>query len=234
MVYGRIATGYVPGGPNDVLPGSSLPESYHSSTTTNYEVGVKSSLLDDKLSIDMDVFDVEWRDIQLIAQVGSLYGATNGGTAKSQGVEWALGYIPVDGLTLNFSGAYTDARLTEATPASVGGEAGDPLPYSALWTTTTSVGYEHPLFNDYSGFVNADWRYSGNRESEFSTFGREHLPAYSIFDLRLGIENDRWTVALYAKNLADERAFTAVTSYVYDSATVITPRTIGIELSKQF
>lgn len=234
MVYGRIATGYVPGGPNDVLPGSTLPESYRSSTTTNYEVGVKSSLLDDTLSVDVDVFDVEWKDIQLIAQVGSLYGATNGGTARSQGLEWALSYIPVDGLTLNSSGAYTDARLTEATPASVGGNVGDPLPYSPLWATTTSVDYEHPLFDSYSGFVNASWRYMGSRESEFSTAGRAHLPGYSIFDLRVGIETDGWTAALYAKNLSDERAFTAITSYVYDSATVMTPRTVGIELSKQF
>jgi iron complex outermembrane receptor protein len=231
MVYGRIATGYVPGGPNDVLPGSSLPESYHSSTTTNYEVGVKSSLLDGRLSIDMDVFDIEWSQIQLIAQVGTLYGATNGGTARSDGLEWAFGYIPVDGLTLNASGAYTDARLTEATPASVGGMPGDALPYSALWATTLSANYERPLFDAYSGFVNASWHYSGSRESEFSPFGRAHLPGYSIVDLRAGIENDGWSFAVYAKNLADERAFTAVTSYVYDSATVMTPRTIGVELS---
>jgi outer membrane receptor protein involved in Fe transport len=231
MAYGRIATGYVPGGPNDVLPGSNLPESYHSSTTTNYEVGVKNNLLDGRLSIDVDVFDVEWKDIQLIAQVGALYGATNGGTARSDGLEWAFGYIPVDGLTLNFSGAYTDARLTAATPASVGGVSGDALPYSALWTTTTSVNYERPLFDDYSGFVNARWHYSGSRESEFSPYGREILPGYSIVDLRLGVENDRWSLAVYAKNLADERAFTAITSYVYESATVMTPRTIGVELS---
>jgi outer membrane receptor protein involved in Fe transport len=234
MLYGRVASGYVPGGPNDVLPGSPLPASYHSSTTTNYEAGIKSSLLDDKLSIDVDAFDVEWNDIQLTAQVGALYGATNGGTARSQGVEWAFGYIPLDGLTLNFSGAYTDAHLTEATPASVGGEVGDRLPYSAPWSTTTTIDYERPLFGAYSGFVNADWHYLGNRESEFSPFGRQRLPGYNIFDARLGIENGSWTFALYAKNLADERAFSTITSYVYESATVVTPRTIGIELSKHF
>jgi len=166
--------------------------------------------------------------------VGGLYGATNGGSARSDGLEWALAYVPVDGLTLNSSGAYIDARLTEATPASVGGQVGDPLPYSALWTTTQSVNYERPLFDTYSGFVNASWSYTGGRKSEFSPFGREHLPGYSVFNLRLGVEDDSWMLAVYAKNLGDERAFTAITSYVYDSATVITPRTLGVELSKKF
>ncbi len=31
MLYGRVATGYAPGGPNDLLPGSNLPTEYKSS-----------------------------------------------------------------------------------------------------------------------------------------------------------------------------------------------------------
>ncbi len=234
MLYTRVASGFVPGGPNDVIPGSTLPPIYDSSSTLNYEVGVKSNLFDNRLSIDVDVFDVEWQNIQLIAQVGMLYGAVNGGTARSQGAEWAVGYVPLDGLTLNFSGAYTDARLTESTPASVGGHAGDRLPYSAFWTTAVSANYERPVFEEYLGFVNANWRFSGSRGGEFSTGTRQHLSSYNIFDLRAGIENERWTLALYVKNLSDQRAMTAVQTYSYLTATLNTPRTVGASLTANF
>src|SRR6202034_2328760 len=69
MVYARIATGFVPGGPNDTIPGATVPATYHSSTTTNYEVGVKGSAAEGRFSYDFDVFDVEWQDIQLEAIV---------------------------------------------------------------------------------------------------------------------------------------------------------------------
>ena len=60
LLYPRVASGFVPGGPNDVLPESSLPKTFQSSTTTNYEVGVKGAAIDGRLNYDFDVFDVEW------------------------------------------------------------------------------------------------------------------------------------------------------------------------------
>ena len=112
IVYLRVASGFVPGGPNDALPGSPLPETYRSSTTTNYEVGIKGAAMDGRLNYDFDVFDVEWSDIQLVAEVDGLYGLTNGGAARSRGVESAVSFAPFQGLSLGANSAYTDARLT--------------------------------------------------------------------------------------------------------------------------
>jgi iron complex outermembrane receptor protein len=36
------------------------------------------------------------------------------------------------------------------------------------------------------------------------------LPAYSILNLRVGLSRENWEVALYANNVLDERAFTAL------------------------
>jgi iron complex outermembrane receptor protein len=116
MLYARIAEGFVPGGPNNTFPGSTLPSSYKSSTTINYEAGIKSTLLDNRLTVELSVFYIDWRDIALSVTIDGLSAYDNAGTARSQGAEWNFVYAPLSGLTL--SGASSGA--TPALPASVG------------------------------------------------------------------------------------------------------------------
>jgi outer membrane receptor protein involved in Fe transport len=241
MVYLRVASGFVPGGPNDALPGSPLPETFRSSTTTNYEVGIKGAAMDGRLNYDFDVFDVEWKDIQLVAEVDGLYGLTNGGAARSRGVESAVNYAPFEGLSLGASAAYTDARLSQNTPASVGGMTGDRLPDSPFFSSTLSASYERALSSAIVGFGGLDWHYTGNRLSEFVVGApRQLLPGYSMVDLRAGVRVKAYELSLYVKNAADARgisevsAETAVNGANAFSASVITPRTIGLTVSGKY
>jgi iron complex outermembrane recepter protein len=240
MIYGRIATGFVPGGPNDILPGSTLPETFHSSTTTNYELGIKGSTLDGRLTYDLDVFDVEWKDIQLFAVVDNLFAITNGGRARSRGIEGGLSLVPVKGLTLSFNGAYTDAHLTQDTPASFGGQDGDRLPLSPHVSGTVGADYEQPLGSDITGFGGVEWHYNGSRLSPFE-FGdpRQTLPSYSLVDLRAGLRFKGYTVSFYLKNIGDVRAINTVSTETLGGisalqASILTPRTIGVTLGAMF
>jgi iron complex outermembrane receptor protein len=80
MLYARIATGFVPGGPNDVVSTiHNLPLSYSSSTDVNYEAGLKSSLFHDHVTVEVSAFDVVWHDIQLETFIDQLGALTNGG-----------------------------------------------------------------------------------------------------------------------------------------------------------
>lgn len=240
IVYVRVASGFVPGGPNDVLPGSPLPETFRSSSTTNYEVGLKSSAMDGRLNYDVDAFDVEWSDIQLVAAINGLYGVTNGGAARSRGVEGGVSYAPTRGLYLSANGAYTDARLTQDTPASVNGRAGDRLPESPFFSSTLSASYEHPLSSAVVGFGGVDWHYSGDRLSEFVLGApRQTLPGYSMVNLRAGVRVKAYELTLYVKNVGDARAISEVSSETVNgvnafSASVVTPRTVGLTLSGKY
>ena len=240
LVYTRIASGFVPGGPNDVLPGSPLPETFKSSRTTNYEVGIKGATPDGRLNYDFDVFDVEWSQIQLIAAFDGLYGATNGGTARSRGIEAGLSYELTRGLQVSANFAYTDARLTQDTPASVNGHGGDRLPESPLFSSTIGASYEHPLTSAIVGFGGADWHYTADRLSEFVLGApRQTLPGYSMIDLRAGVRVKAYELTFYVKNAGDARAISEVSSEAVNGvnaflASVITPRTIGLTLSGKY
>ena len=242
MLYARIATGYVPGGPNDGLPGSTLPVFYNSSTTTNYELGAKGQFFDRKVSADVALFHIDWTNIQVAALVGDLFGITNGGNAQSDGVEWNLGYVPLPGLRLNFNGAYTDARLDQPLPAPTIGPAGAMLPYVPLWSTNLSADYERPLFGDYSGFAGVTWHYTGPRYADFqSGVGpNQRLPGYDMVDLKAGLDSARYALTLYVKNAGNTIAYSTLEANSLNGgegaqvATVLTPRTIGIDLSAKF
>lgn len=240
VVYFRVASGFVPGGPNDALPGSPLPETFRSSTTTNYEAGIKGAATGGRLSYDFDVFDVQWKDIQLIAAINGLYGVTNGGDARSRGVEGAVSYVLTRGLSLSANAAYTDARLTQDTPASVNGIAGDRLPDSPFFSSTLSASYEHPLNSAIVGFGGVDWHYTGDRLSEFTVGApRQTLPSYSMVDLRAGVRVKAYELTLYVKNAGDARAISEVSAETVNginaySASVVMPRTVGFTLSGKY
>ena len=241
MLYARVAEGYAPGGPNAVLAGSAFSNSYGSSTTINYEAGVKTSGLNGALTAELSAFDVHWHDIQLQAVIDGVGGVANGGAAQSTGAEWNLGYLPVKGLTLYFNGAYTDARLTQATPASVGGEPGDRLPGVPRWGMSAGVEYKQPLFGDYQGLVAAESRFTGDRYSDFvAGTPRQDIPSFNILDVRAGLETTRWSLTFFAKNVANKIAINYVTPETLagglgpQDASLYPPRTVGASVAVKF
>ena len=253
MVYGRIASGYRPGGPNDLPPvvPPGVERAYQPDKTTNYEVGVRTDLLDKRLSVDVAAFLVDWTKIQLFefVQIAGQPGFginANGGTARSKGLEWTLAATPTTGLTFTLAGAYVDAYLTSAAP-DAGGNDGDRLSYAPKWSTSLDGAYTWRAFNDYDAFAGATWSYIGSRFNDFSATEiatgfapnpRAELPSYNAVNLRAGLENSRWTFELYCKNVGDTRGIT----YYTNSGTpnfggeigYVQPRTLGATVTARF
>jgi iron complex outermembrane recepter protein len=242
MVYARVATGYRPGGPN-VLPPTApdtVQREYGSDKTTNVEVGLRSNLDDGRLSLDIALFHVDWKNIQLLEEVAGFGINANGGTARSQGVEWTFAFIPVDGLTLQWTGAYTDAYLTSDAP-DLNAVAGNRLPYAPKWGTGVDAEYKQTLFGDLSGFVGLTYSYVGAREADFASSsatpaGQVVLPSYNTYGARLGLEKGNYRLTFYGKNLSDSRGFTDYSSSgaPYSTVAVTQPLTLGVTLSAKF
>jgi len=245
MAYARVATGYRPGGPNALPPGTTgVPPTYQADSTVNYELGTRTDLLDHRVSIDVAAFVVNWHKIQLLEDVGGFGVNTNGGTARSKGVEWTLGATPVTGLTFTLTGAYVDAYLTEDALAA-GGHDGDPLPYVPKWSTSLDGAYTWRAFGDFSAFTGATWSYVGSRFSDFGLVpggaepvARAELPSYNTVNLRAGLDDARWTFELYVKNIGDERG---IVYYLNQSSPNLggviglsQPRTVGATISARF
>ena len=241
MVYARVAKGYQPGGPNVLPPNPppNVPATFHSDTLINYELGVKSRLLEGRLSLDADLFDIDWKGIQLETVVDNFGVNGNGGSARSKGFEWQAAWIPLERLTVRLGGAYTDAQLTSSTdPILVGARAGAQLPYIPHWSGSASGNYTYYQRGDLSASLGADWRYTGRRESGFNpALGQANLPSDSEFDLETGVTRGRWTLEIYARNLTNRRSIIeidqggAAVTQAAPVGDVTPPRMIGLTIT---
>lgn len=244
MVYGRIASGFRPGGINPEIL-ASIPRDFKPDTTVNYELGVKGDFLDRRLSLDGSLYYIDWRSIQL-SLLDPVTGApylTNGGGAKSEGVELSVSAVPVNGLRLAGWVSYDNAVLTKSMPpaSSAYGNAGDRLPYSSRLSANASADYEFPL-GMLTGSFGATVSYVGDRLGGFVSNlpgvvpERQDFPAYTAVNLRSALNGDLWSLELYVNNLADRRGIIGggIGSQTPTAFELIQPRTIGISVTRRF
>ena len=260
MLYARVATGYRPGGPNDVIPGvSSAPSTYQSDSLISYEFGLKGALASGRFDYTIDAFRINWKNIQVqgVDPVTAFLFYDNGGKAHSQGIELELGYHPVRELRLGLSGALDDAKLDEDIPVpGVTGSSGNELPYAPKVSYAGTVDYEHPLTSTVRGFAGLTVAGVGARRAYFAdqTVGLPavglvsktgDLPAYATLDLRGGVTWNKITLSGYLRNVTDKRGAVALYGAVVGAdlatgtvgpgaLTVIQPRTIGITARCEF
>jgi outer membrane receptor protein involved in Fe transport len=243
MGYLRVASGFRPGGANvGVPPGLGAPLTFEPDKLVNYELGLKTLMLDQRMSLDVDAFYIDWSKVQLTSTVSGIGFLGNGGKAISQGLEANWQFHPARGVTLWSNATYTDARLArDNPPGSVYGLKGDPLPYVPKWSANLGLDYNFPM-GGWSGFVGGNFSYIGRRAAEFNQIPapRVHLPAYNNINLYAGANIGAWTVRLYAKNLANRHGITSVWPETLNpvgspyNATVQTPRTFGMSASVDF
>lgn len=241
-IYARVARGYQPGGPNALPPlaPDTVPRYFGSSTTMNYEAGIKSELIDRMLSLEVTAFQIDWKDIQVLASVNGYGVNTNGGKARSKGIELSATLTPMTGLSLSANGAYIDAKLTEDTPDVVGGLRGDQLPYNPHFAGTLAVDYSRPLSGNVDGTIGASWRHTGARKGGFdTTFHQLSLNAMDQLDAHAGVSFGAYRIDAFVRNLTDSRgisniggAGTALNGAI--AAAVIRPRSIGVSFGVRY
>jgi len=247
MIYARLASGYRAGGINVFGTSTGLiPPIYRPDTTIDYEVGVKGSVLDQRLRFDASLYHIDWHDFQILflnpVNVNGAY-VGNGSQARSQGVELSVEAQPFTGLKVSAWAAWDDAALTKSLPpVSAGyGLPGDRLPYSSRFSGNVSLEETFYLVKDFSGYIAGTLSYVGMREGEFASAlldstQRQVFPAYAKSDLRIGARSDSWKCTLFVDNVTDKRGLIAggLGSYPPFGFVYIRPRMIGLSLVKLF
>jgi iron complex outermembrane recepter protein len=245
-VYGRVATGFRPGGPNVLPPGApaDIPRTYKSDSLTSYEVGLKTGGgPNDKFALDLSAFYLDWKDIQLFMVVNNFGINGNGGTAASKGLEFAASVYPTSGLSFSLNGAYTNAKLTEDTDPVVGGKDGDRLPYVPEWSFGLNGDYEWTVKGSARPYVGASLGYTGERTAQFNVRASDgsirKADGFTTLNVRAGCYFGKWSVELYGKNLTNEMGITSIDAPgpLPNGAlglALIRPRTLGVSVSTRF
>jgi outer membrane receptor protein involved in Fe transport len=115
------AKGYKPGGFNGLTAltnGRPLDESFKQEESVNYEIGMKSQLMDRRVMLNVSLFKMTIDDIQLTTPIANATtGAvtsisTNQGDGEIKGVEIESRFAATDDLTLGFTYALADTEFT--------------------------------------------------------------------------------------------------------------------------
>jgi iron complex outermembrane receptor protein len=259
MLYASVSKGFRAGGVNVDLCNVTCPtvgfqSSYAPDYVWSYEAGAKTEWFDHRLRLNGAVFYNQWNHLQIDGdpQHPDLGFVTNAGRAHSAGVELELTATPAEGLSLNLGGSSLRSVLDEM---AMGAPAGARLPNTPEWTLSAGADYEHSLTGNLKGFIHGDVSARGNAfgnipnipqnttNAPFQYILRNEAVGFSTVNLRLGIENDRWSLTLFGDNLTNSKAssfdfndnaafgaFGLFTEQEYISR----PRTVGIELRAHY
>ena len=244
MVYGRIATGFRPGGPN-LITNLSTNQTFKSDKLINYEVGFKADTSDGRGSFDASVYHIDWSSIQLGFNVGGTNQVGNGGDAAVTGVETSFSYHLAPQLSLIASGSYSDAKLTTPAPQLGVNYDNARLPLSPKFSGAVAADYTFQAPLGLSGDVNVAYRYVGTRTAGFAGSAVAPLYAlasYGIVDATMSLRTrSGLEISPFIKNLLDKRgevsASTINNPYVPSTPVPVAlaqPRTFGVTIGQSF
>jgi outer membrane receptor protein involved in Fe transport len=250
LVYTLYSEGFRVGGINNgnqpFAPG--IPDTFKSDDLKNYEVGIKSRWMEDRLQLNATVFHIKWDDIQVEPRdpVGNIPFTTNGGAAKVTGLEWSLDSLLSDQLSLTFTGTYFfEHELSEdqpvlpgASPFVIVGRKGDEIPNTPDLQLYAALRYEVPIAGRQTTF-SLDATYRGETNTEFvpSNPFNITLDSYTILNAVARVDlTDKVQVGLFVKNLTDELALYDGVGTFQDPEAVVSaqPRTFGINARVSF
>ena len=255
-IYSSAAKGFRIGGVNGNVPASlcgaelavlgvdpSNATTYDSDELWSYELGFKSTLADNRVTLNAAAFFIDWTDVQQLNRLACGFQFTdNAGEAESKGFEVEINAAPTDNLTITAGAGYTKAEITDAGGVA-GVTVGDKIQGVPDWTVTSSVQYDFELNSNWGGVLRADANYYGesfSSNNEASAATQRLRDSWSTANIRLSAVNEKVEVTLFVDNVTDERANLAdsrsIAAETPGRQRLVTnrPRTIGIEARMRF
>jgi len=224
MVYALFSQGFRIGGPNAprAVATGEVPANFDADFLDNYEFGVKSSWMENRLQVNAQYFQMKWSDMQIAhwGGVGPWWvgGTVNAGDGESTGLELDIKYQVSDRLKISGSALFADAKFTEEY-TSPGGSVyrdGMVMPNSPDRKGTLGISYNQPnvvggdLWVYYglsyqSESWNRTWNIIQNDDSGLS-------PSHNNSNLSIGLDNlgNGWDVYLQIDNVFDQATYSFV------------------------
>ncbi len=248
--YATVSKGFKAGGYEG---NAQQGRAYDPETVINYEIGVKATFFDGSLRANLSAFYMDYSDLQV--QVQRLHPVTgtfsllidNAATATIQGLEFDFEARPLTGLMIDGGLSYLDATYDHWPDAvdSIRGDtefdvSGNKLLGTPEWAGNISASYTFGLASWGSATLRGEYAYKGR--VYFSPFEEPFLSqkGFGLFNARLSFSDadERWTIALWARNITDELVASSRLEEVAAGQTAsnfyLPPRTYGVTVGYRF
>jgi len=217
----------------------------------SYEVGLKSRMLDNRLSTDVALFYQDYTNQQVATVVLDTTsnvprGATeNAGKSRRWGLDFEGKWNASENLTLSGGYTYVNTKFTSYeffTSAALTAAQGPCIRFETFvtgqrgciisWTGneagqvpkhqfSTTANWTAQLNNDYDWFAETNVRYTAKRFLNNSNLST--APDYFRVDMRAGVVSDSIQAWVYANNVLDDKTAIDIASYLSYNTSTFSP-----------
>lgn len=254
-VYGRIANGFrAPSVQGRVLFADFISQA-KPETITSYELGVKTTGMDNRLRFNADIYDYTMHNQQLTAVGGDINVTRliNAKKTEGRGAEFDMEAYVTPNFVLTAGGSYNFTKLkdpdlavavcgsgcTVLDPLNAQGNAlvdGNPLPNAPKWIGNLTARYGIPYGESGEFFIYTDWAYRS--EVNFFLYDSEEFRGKPTLEggVRVGYNWDfgKREIALYGRNITNKQYITGAIDFNNRTAFVNDPRILGVEFRADF
>lgn len=251
--YAAIAKGFRSGGSNGTppraCPANTYPKTFAPDSVWSFEVGAKNQLFDNRLQLNLSVYDIHWNNIQEHVDDVCLNGyTTNSGAARSTGFDLDAEAVLTNRLRVSMAVGMVDVRYTRTVAnadgtlivdrgTQVGGVPSVPAP----WSGTVTARYEWPLEAGMA-YVRIENTVHSHNPGPFSEWDPRNInyaprlradPATDMLNVNIGLHRKCADLKFFVTNALNrhpllQTSADAVGSSLYYAYT-FRPRTLGVE-----
>ncbi|GAB7531684.1 TonB-dependent receptor [Pseudomonas sp. 3A(2025)] len=197
----------------------------------NLELGVKSTLWDNRLQLNGNLFWSKVNGYQTTAydDANRVQYLTNAGSVRSRGLELEATVVPVRGLTVNVNGSYNDVRYLSykdaPCPPEVSYQPGAPASCdlsghqvvgASKWIGNVNGEYKWGWDNGLEQYVTASYAYRSKAVGAVEDSAYAQIAGYGVSNFSTGLRGDlgqgQWDVSLWVKNAFDKTYATSLWS----------------------
>ncbi|NDP21234.1 MAG: TonB-dependent receptor plug domain-containing protein [Paludibacter sp.] len=234
--YALVARGYKTGGFNSSFE---RPEdlTFKPESSWNYEIGIKTSLFNNKLFVESSLFYIDWKNQQIYQTAPSGIGSLlkNAGVSVSKGLEITLNTAKIHGFEFMVSYGFTNATFISNVMNATVNYNGNFIPYVPKNTLAIQLNKTFEIVN--SNLLNRivlNTIYKGTGEIYWNDKNSHKQDFYNLLDARISFIRRNIQVDFWGTNLTN----TSYETFYFESGRKYVqmgrPLHMGVKLSVNF
>lgn len=223
MIYAIVAKGNKPGAFNSDPRFPVDVQFAGEETSWNYEIGSKNRFFDNRLTLNLSAYYVDWSNQQLTGtyvfpDLQTRGYIINAGQTRVKGIEIELQGNLTDELSAGAAYSINDARFVKFDDAEAGtlfgntSVAGKLVPNIARNQASAFVNYLRPISDKLDLFARVDASYNSPKYAQI--YNLADTGTKYLVNMRIGLQGANWKASLFVENLTDNRASSSVGRYV--------------------
>lgn len=235
LLYTGYSRGFRSGGFNE--PADGISRTFDKEISDSYEVGFKTALFNNKVTLNGAAFIIEQDDAQFTQFNIDTFTLENLSIdeVQTKGLELEAAFAATSNLSINLSAGIVDSEIKHfALRPEL---AGRPQFWVPEYNYGLSANHNLALNGEWSLFSRVELLIEGPKTFSIDIPDVESS-RYTYLNAGVGLKSEQWSVQVYVDNLTDERAIEDI-FLLADGVTDLVrqpnkPRSYGIELSYQF